>query len=396
MSYVDPASAAAAATDTNQQQLEQVIDPAGDTEVTHVAETEQAGGTPDDGGEPRQPAANPVFTARADIAARFKAQREQRQEQIAAQQTEQVAEDTAAAAGDTGAVIEQQHAAPAKFTVKVRHETRELTQDELIAAAQKTLAGDDYLGEARKLLEDAKQVASSRPHQDGTAPAITDRQTDATGVQSHQTDDDRALAERLQFGSPDEAAEVIAQLRKAGTTDPNAIAKAVYDTQRVTDVTKARRSYDKFVSDNEALVKDPIAHAAMEAAFYSGLKSDLRKLGYTDEQIPQANERLVEAHRFHRIQGQDVRDTSALLEASKQAVEKFRGTGTGDNPTPQPRNGNEVRVNLDRTERRNGIPQQPARSAVPNQASTSPQPVQNARKAAMQKMAASGRRVIVT
>lgn len=395
MSYVDPASAAAAATDTNQQQLEQVIDPAGDTEVTHVADTEQAGGAPDDGGEPRQPAANPVFTARADIAARFKAQREQRQEQIAAQQTEQLADDTAAATGDTGAVIEQQQAAPAKFTVKVRHETRELTQDELIAAAQKTLAGDDYLGEARKLLEDAKQVASSRPHQDGTVPATTEQQTAQTGDQPHQ-DDNRALAEKVQFGSPDEAAEVIAQLRKAGTIDPQAIAKAVYDTQRVTDVTKARRSYDKFVSDNEALVNDPIAHAAMEAAFYSGLKSDLRKLGYTDEQIPQANERLVEAHRFHRIQGQDVRDTSALLEASKQAVEKFRGTGNGDNPAPPARKDGEVRVNLDRTERRNGIPQQPARSAVPNQASTSPQPVQNARKAAMQKMAASGRRVIVT
>jgi hypothetical protein len=239
-------------------------------------------------------------------------------------------------------------------------------------------------------LEDAKQVAS-RPHQ-GEEPAYAN-QAGAADDQSHQTDDDRALAERLQFGSPDEAAAVIASLRKAGTTDPDAIRRAVYDTQRATDVTKAKRSYDVFVGANEDLVKDPIAHAAMEAAFYNGLRADLRNLGYTDEQIPRANERLVEAHRFHRIQGQDVRDTTALLEDSRQAVERFRGP-RGEQ-TPPARKDNSVSVRVDRSERRAGIPLQPARSALPA-SSAAAQPVQNARKAAVQKMAASGRRVIST
>src|SRR5206468_2764154 len=116
---------------------------------------------------------------------------------------------------------------------------------EVIAAAQKTLAGDGYLEEARRLLQDAKQVAS-RPHH-GEDPAYANRQAGEAEDQSHQTDDDRALAERLQFGSPDEAAAVIASLRKAGTSDPDAIRRAVYDTQRATDVTKAKRSYDVFV-----------------------------------------------------------------------------------------------------------------------------------------------------
>jgi hypothetical protein len=239
-------------------------------------------------------------------------------------------------------------------------------------------------------LQDAKQVAS-RPHQ-GEEPAYANQQADAADDQSHQTDDDRALAERLQFGSPDEAAAVIASLRKAGTTDPDAIRRAVYDTQRATDVTKAKRSYDVFVRTNEDLVKDPIAHAAMEAAFYNGLRADLRNLGYTDEQIPRANERLVEAHRFHRIQGQDVRDTAALLEDSRAAVERFRGPRGEQAP---PARKDQVTVRVDRSERRAGIPLQPARSALPT-SSVAAQPVQNARKTAVQKMAASGRRVIST
>jgi hypothetical protein len=133
----------------------------------------------------------------------------------------------------------------------------------------------------------------------------------------------------------------------------------------------------------------------MEAAFYNGLRQDLKNLGYTDDQLPRANERLVEAHRFHRIQGQDVRDTAALLEDSRQAVEKFRGPRAGEF-TPPARKDNSVAVRVDRSERRAGIPLQPARSALPASSSAAPQLVQNARKAAVQKMAASGRRLIST
>jgi hypothetical protein len=365
--------------ETGKQPLEQVVEPVADTEITTESGEPQPTDNGDDGGQVQQ-VENPVFTDRARIAARFKAQREQRQDEIVDAAHQEVAGDAPA---------DQPQDAPRTIKVKVRHEIRELPEQDVIAAAQKTLAGDGYLEEARRLLEDAKQVVS-RPHQ-GEDPAHANRQTDENDDQSHQTDN-RALAERLQFGSPDEAAAVIAQLRQAGTSDPDAIRRAVYDTQRATDVTKAKRSYDVFVRANEDLVKDPIAHAAMEAAFYNGLRADLRTLGYTDEQIPRANERLVEAHRFHRIQGQDVRDTAALLEDSRAAVERFRVPG--GEPTP-PARKDAVTVRVDRSERRAGIPLQPARSALPA-SSNAAQPVQNARKAAVQKMAASGRRLIST
>jgi hypothetical protein len=383
---------------TDKQPLEQVVEPTVDNDVAAIEEIAAIKGiaTADTGhqqqvddragdDEPAQRQENPVFTDRARIAARFKAQREQRQEEIV----------NAAHADIFDAPADPSQDAARTIKVKVRHEIRELPEDEVIAAAQKTLAGDGYLEEARRLLEDAKQVASSRPHQGGSDPAYTNRQTDEADAQSHQTDDDRALAERLQFGSPDEAAAVIAQLRQAGTSAPDAVRRAVYDTQRATDVTRAKRSYDVFVRANEDLVKDPIAHAAMEAAFYNGLRQDLRTLGYTDDQLPRANERLVEAHRFHRIQGQDVRDTAALLEDSRQAVEKFRGAWSSEQPAP-PARKDSVTVRVDRSERRAGIPLQPARSALPTSSSAAAQPVQNARKAAVQKMAASGRRLIST
>jgi hypothetical protein len=370
------------ATANDKQPTEHAVEPVADAEVAiEPAEQQQPESGNAQGDEDRPPVENPVFADRARIAARFKAQREQREEEIVNAAHGEIEGDAPA---------DQPQDTPRTIKVKVRHEIRELPENEVIAAAQKTLAGDGYLEEARRLLEDAKQAAS-RPHQ-GEDPAYANRQAGEADDQSHQTDDDRALAERLQFGSPDEAAAVIASLRRAGTTDPQAIHRAVYDTQRATDVTKAKRSYDVFVRANEDLVKDPIAHAAMEAAFYNGLRADLQNLGYTDEQIPRANERLVEAHRFHRIQGQDVRDTAALLEDSRAAVERFRGPRGEQTP---PARKDQVTVRVDRSERRAGIPLQPARSALPT-SSAAAQPVQNARKAAVQKMAASGRRVIST
>src|SRR3982074_2424136 len=100
MSYVDPESAAAAE-EANGKPLEHGVDPSGDTEVTHVADTQQVGGADD---EAPQRIENPVFDQRANIAARFKEQRQQREERIVEQQEEMArAEDApAAAAAETG------------------------------------------------------------------------------------------------------------------------------------------------------------------------------------------------------------------------------------------------------------------------------------------------------
>src|SRR5437879_7892351 len=113
---------------TEKPPLEQVVEPVADTEA--AIETGSAQPHADDGNEQVQPVENPVFADRARIAARFKAQREQRQEEIADAAHEQIA-------ADAGAAADQPPDAPRTIKVKVRHEVRELPEQDVIAAAQK-------------------------------------------------------------------------------------------------------------------------------------------------------------------------------------------------------------------------------------------------------------------
>src|SRR5882724_4347493 len=102
-------------TDTDQPPREQAVEPATDTEAAFES-----------GSEPTQ-IENPVFADRARIAERFKAQREQRQ----GEQAEIAAQERIA-----GDVPADQQDAPRTIKVKVRHEIRELPENEVIAAAQ--------------------------------------------------------------------------------------------------------------------------------------------------------------------------------------------------------------------------------------------------------------------
>jgi hypothetical protein len=83
---------------------------------------------------------------------------------------------------------------PKKYTIKVNGKTMELTEEELIARAQKVESADRYLQEAAE----ARRSVQSQPEPE-PEPQV----------------DDEDLARRLQMGTTEEAAEVIRQLRQA-------------------------------------------------------------------------------------------------------------------------------------------------------------------------------------
>ena len=105
---------------------------------------------------------------------------------------------------DDGAEQVDPVAEPRKFKIKVNGREVELTEQELVERAQKVSAADQYLQEAAE----ARRQALTPP-----AP-----------VEPELSDEDLAIARTLQLGSEDEAAKVIAKLRRP-SVDADAIVR---------------------------------------------------------------------------------------------------------------------------------------------------------------------------
>jgi hypothetical protein len=337
----------------------------------HEIATPPAG---DDGAPEPKPAPPPVFEdPRAAIAARFKKQRETQDTPVEAHGDHT---DPTQLYGKMGAVPEPEPPAeevvqeepkapePRKIKIKVRHEERELTEEEVIALAQKAAAGDSYLEDAKKVFETAK-VHVSRPHQDAAAPAKADDQTDGDDP-PHQADDVAELVKDIQYGDPDQAAEKLRTTMRSVAED--AVKKVTIDDRVREDTARDISAFQDFVKANPDLAGDENASAVIKTNLMKGYREDLRKIGVPEETISKiTEEQLPVHHRHYKLQGQPVRQVSALLETAKKTYMDWKGGPPREEPKPSPQPKTQVSVTVDRDERRRAIPHQPSRAAVPPQ-----------------------------
>jgi hypothetical protein len=125
---------------------------------------------------------------------------------LEAEEGDAVAEPGAEPAEEPGVepVAEPVAAAPVqKIRIKVNGQEFDLTQEELIARAQKVTTADAYLAEAARIRREAEQRL-----------AQSTTQTPAPVVETRSVDEERALVRAIQMGSEEEA---IAALRKLNT-----------------------------------------------------------------------------------------------------------------------------------------------------------------------------------
>ena len=284
---------------------------------------------------------------------------------------------------------------PARRKVKIRGEERWLTDDELLAAAQKGLAGDDYLGEARATLEATKALkseleamraapAGKHPAGDGAQPGEIDGQP---GDGEHPASDPyKDLIEKLQYGDPNEAAN---DLRKLVATAVPALSKEEIIRQRLADEhTRSMQTLKGFQDTNPDLANDHMATAAIRAKLFELQRDDLVKAGFDLSSLnandPRSPDLIANAHLRARASGASVRGVGDLLNEAKAEFVKWRPAEAGKDlpqvpapplqpqqrqgqPAQQPSRqaGQRVEVNVDRTARRQAIQQQPTRTVAP-------------------------------
>lgn len=267
---------------------------------------------------------------------------------------------------------------PVKKKVKVRGRELELTDDEILAAAQKTLAGDTYLEEARQLLDEAKKIRQTRAGQDHST---TGDQTGEEGLNAPDLDDGntplptfKSVVEKIQFGDPEEAAQLLEQL--VDNTSKKRANEGQLQRAFDQDLSRSQKALKAFSDANPDLAKDEIAAMAIEANMYKLYSEDMKALGLDESQIPKDKTARANWHRFYRVNGYEVRPTSELLNAAKDNFLKWRGGQQGQSGQPAPRKAQpRVEVNLNRENRdtrRAAIPNQPSRTSVPRRDASAP------------------------
>ena len=139
------------------------------------------------------------------------------------------------------AVSDEVEEAP-KFKIKVNGREMELTQEELIARAQKVESADAYLAEASRLRREAMETKPDpQPsHEDAEAKVLEER---------------KALARAIQMGTEEEAVEAIARLQEMSRA-PSLTKDEL--TRTVDERLSFQEAVSKFRDDYKDVVEDPV------------------------------------------------------------------------------------------------------------------------------------------
>lgn len=130
-----------------------------------------------------------------------------------------------------------------KFKIKVNGKEIELTQEELIARAQKVESADEYLAEAKK----ARKVEPEAP-----------KGPTAEELQRQQDEEDLALVRAIQMGTEPEAAAAIRKIREQVSSRPSVTAD---DMSRAIDERLAfNEAITSFRKDYSDITEDPLLY----------------------------------------------------------------------------------------------------------------------------------------
>lgn len=278
----------------------------------------------------------------------------------------------------------------AKRKLNVRGREVELTEDELVAAAQRGLAGDSYFEEGRRTADEAKaalervnvllrDAPKGNRTPAGEHPAGEEAETPERGSAEHPELDPFVETVRLiSYEDPEKAAASLRDLVRGEvqTASKQSATDAVEHERQRDELARNRKTLDAFKSDHADIANDPLAVTVVKTKVAEKQHEDLVAIGYDPAVLPRPDD-LQEIGRWHlfaRSKGFKVRSVETLLDEGTKDYQAWKGGGENDVVVEPPKGKPRVEVRLDRSERRANIPQQPSRAATPRPDADTPQP----------------------
>lgn len=261
-----------------------------------------------------------------------------------------------------------------KVKVIVNGAEREITVEEALRNLQMNDAADQNLARSKEILRQTQEFQRTAHQPPAGAPEKADsKQGDESGKGKPTGEpaqlDARQLAEKLQFGTTEEAAAVIqALLEKQGPQAP------AIDVDKAVDGVLENRQTQKevttYVQQYPEIIDDPIFQATIVQFSHRAMAEDLLQAGLTMDQLRgavQSPTDLTRLYREARLEGMPVRTPQQILEVGHSGAVQWR-TGqplkAAGTPTPTPR------VNLqERQERKANLQLQPEQRRQPTASS---------------------------
>lgn len=270
--------------------------------------------------------------------------------------------------------------------LKVRGESVELPESEVIARAQKNDAADTYLTEARQLLEDAKKTARQpEPARTEPAPQPVKEDRIAKAVEAIQTGADPAEVKLLLDQEIDD--RVNASIEKSRQTETVQSQVHAFDAEVDQGYDAVRKEYpglaNDVISTNVVVslaggMEGELVARFLETDANDATKSAFAQAGITAESVRRYPPQ--DAHALFKdmhLKGYQLPPPSAVIRAAGKTVAEWK-PGATQPAAPQPETKPVV---LDRTARKDAI-QQPERASIPRATPGKPAPTSEPQRAA--------------
>lgn len=279
--------------------------------------------------------------------------------------------------------------------IKVDGEERTVTIEDLVRNYQIDQAASKRLEQAKALVAQTKEFQRSQPlpgddaeYQEPYGQDETYQGDDSERNTSARNANIKDLVEKIQLGTPDEAAEALEEFVSSAVNRPPPVDETTRVLTALEDINSKQAVLD-FAQKNPS-TNNPAVQLEFRQEIHREMARDLMNAGYTQQDLmaraptPQALSQLHKEARINRVSG--VRSVAKLMEAAHQAaMTNLRGL-IEQNTGPLPRNP--APSMMDRQQRKERLQTQPAvRRLSPSTTQQSPnRTLDQSRSAAVARM----------
>lgn len=300
--------------------------------------------------QPQRNARNKGDEAREEAVKRYRELRADRERQAALDAGEEPAVDDDEPAVDAAHAPAEVHAATAAapaeepiYTLLVDGKPVQMKASEVIAKAQITVAADNRLDEAKRLLAEAKAIRSqSAPeHQPGQGDGRTGNADPAPAGAQDKANQSRpaldreklrAIAQRIQVGDDDEGADAFEEFaaeiaaRQTAAHSPDDIVALVNEKMSRQQITREiTTAAETFKTTYPGIIQDQDMLEASFSRLRGKVREDLVRSGIDATQLEGLQqEQLFQLHQQQRVKGAKVRDYDTIFkEVGTEMSAKF-------------------------------------------------------------------------